>query len=404
MSTNFQSGIEQSYFPAAIPQSPSALLAAGYLSVALLAALHPDARAFGNSSSPFKPDNDISIGAGAPQSELNAPIAITQDSPANALYIRVDGLGRAILANVENYQNPMNAIAATTRGSGAAIAGTNTSINGPAGRFYLSAQGSEQSAVYAFTVGRGNGVTGIVSSEYPGGESYGVFGRNNSTPGWGTGIRGLGGSTGVYGTGDSIGVHGRGATGVYGTAIGNGAGVSASSFSGIGVDAHSLHGTGANITSDLGDALVATASSNSHYAGRFNGNVTISAGLYVGGIYYSSDRHLKEDLQPVHGPSVLDRLSDLNISSWVFKDKPDVRHIGPMAQDFHQAFSVGADSRHISAGDMAGVTLAAVKELNDKIRARDEEMEQLRLALREMRAEMRASSGSQACLITAGHY
>ena len=45
----------------------------------------------------------------------------------------------------------------------------------------------------------------------------------------------------------------------------------------------------------------------------------------------------------------------------------DLEHIGPMAQDFHAAFGVGADDKHIATVDADGVALAAIQGLNQKV-------------------------------------
>ena len=52
------------------------------------------------------------------------------------------------------------------------------------------------------------------------------------------------------------------------------------------------------------------------------------------------------------------------ISTWYYRSQnPSIRHIGPMAQDFHAAFKVGQDDRYISTVDENGVALAAIQEL-----------------------------------------
>ncbi|MGP8240136.1 MAG: peptidase S74, partial [Limisphaerales bacterium] len=42
-------------------------------------------------------------------------------------------------------------------------------------------------------------------------------------------------------------------------------------------------------------------------------------------------------------------------------------HLGPMAQDFYAAFSLGADDKHITTIDEGGVALAAIQGLNQKL-------------------------------------
>ena len=47
--------------------------------------------------------------------------------------------------------------------------------------------------------------------------------------------------------------------------------------------------------------------------------------------------------------------------------KPAERHIGPMAQDFHAAFGLGGDDKHIDVVDGIGVSLAAIKALQRQL-------------------------------------
>lgn len=105
--------------------------------------------------------------------------------------------------------------------------------------------------------------------------------------------------------------------------------------------------------------------------------------LVTGGFSFSSDRNLKADFAPLDAPQILDRVAALPVSSWVYKTDTGARHIGPMAQDFHAAFAVnGADDTHINVGDEAGVALAAIQGLNQKLesdgKAKDAEIEKLK--------------------------
>lgn len=84
------------------------------------------------------------------------------------------------------------------------------------------------------------------------------------------------------------------------------------------------------------------------------------------GMTVLSDRDLKTDIAP--RGSVLDKLAGLDIFTWRYLDN-DVRHIGPMAQDFQKAFGVG-DGKTIAVVDVAGVVLAAVQELIHELRGR----------------------------------
>lgn len=60
----------------------------------------------------------------------------------------------------------------------------------------------------------------------------------------------------------------------------------------------------------------------------------------------------------------------------------DIQHIGPMAQDFHAAFSVGDDERTISTIDPDGVALAAIQELAKLSQQKDAKIADLESRIR----------------------
>ena len=100
--------------------------------------------------------------------------------------------------------------------------------------------------------------------------------------------------------------------------------------------------------------------------------------LEIGGaLFENSDRNSKQDIVAVDHLSVLDRIVALPISEWSYKDAPNQRHIGPMAQDFHAAFGLGRNNTGISTLDTAGVALAGIKALkwqNDRLAAKTEKL------------------------------
>jgi hypothetical protein len=105
-----------------------------------------------------------------------------------------------------------------------------------------------------------------------------------------------------------------------------------------------------------------------------NGNVEIPlGGLTVGGpvsataFNQTSDREAKENFTSLDGREVLEKVASLPISCWNFKGDQGAKHVGPMAQDFHAAFGLGADERRIATVDADGVALAAIQGLNQKL-------------------------------------
>lgn len=121
------------------------------------------------------------------------------------------------------------------------------------------------------------------------------------------------------------------------------------------------------------DGLSATASNQftARAAGgfRFLTNATATTGCTLpsgSGVFScTSDRNAKRGFAPAAG--VLGRLARVPVSTWSYRsEKGGVRHMGPTAQDFRQAFGLGTDDRSIGVLDEAGVSLAAVKELHAK--------------------------------------
>jgi hypothetical protein len=83
-----------------------------------------------------------------------------------------------------------------------------------------------------------------------------------------------------------------------------------------------------------------------------------------------SDRDAKENVEPVDSRSVLEGVLAMPLATWNYKQQGDsVRHLGPMAQDFHQAFGLGVSDKMIDSVDPDGVALAAIQGLNAKLQA-----------------------------------
>ncbi len=105
----------------------------------------------------------------------------------------------------------------------------------------------------------------------------------------------------------------------------------------------------------------------------------------------SSDRSLKQDLERLDGQAVLAKLTALPLYAWSPRGKnAAVRHYGPMAQDFHEAFGLGSDERMIGMQDADGVALAAIQGLNAKVDAERVAKEAEIAALRNELASLRA--------------
>jgi hypothetical protein len=93
-----------------------------------------------------------------------------------------------------------------------------------------------------------------------------------------------------------------------------------------------------------------------------------AAGVTVYGTFNNqSDQNAKQDFAPVDPSQILDKVLQLPLSEWSYKEDATTRHIGPMGQDFYSAFNIGTDEKHIAPIDEAGVAFAAIQGLNAKL-------------------------------------
>jgi hypothetical protein len=104
----------------------------------------------------------------------------------------------------------------------------------------------------------------------------------------------------------------------------------------------------------------------------------------------SSDRALKTNVRALDALDVLKRVLSMPVTSWSFKGAEPFTHIGPMAQDFKAAFGLGGDDKTISPMDSAGVALAAIQGLNQKLVQRDRRIDQLERANAAMQRDLAA--------------
>jgi hypothetical protein len=81
----------------------------------------------------------------------------------------------------------------------------------------------------------------------------------------------------------------------------------------------------------------------------------------------ASDVNSKTAITDVDPEEILSLVTKLPVSKWEYKDALGEKHIGPMAQDFYAAFGLGATDTSISTIDTAGVALAAIQALNNKL-------------------------------------
>ena len=86
---------------------------------------------------------------------------------------------------------------------------------------------------------------------------------------------------------------------------------------------------------------------------------------------------MKDRFSAVSSSLILDKINELDIAEWSYKHDPEVRHIGPTAESFYQAFGLGTGGDNISTIDADGVSLIAIQALTEQLQVKDVEIEEL---------------------------
>jgi hypothetical protein len=132
---------------------------------------------------------------------------------------------------------------------------------------------------------------------------------------------------------------------------------------------HAINAGGATSRVSVGYGTVVLAVSLINGGGPYTERLRAdAAGVSVTGTFNNgSDRNTKQDFAPVNSSEILDKVLQLPLSEWSYKEDAATRHIGPMGQDFYSIFNIGTDEKHIAPIDEGGVALAAIQGLNAKL-------------------------------------
>lgn len=132
--------------------------------------------------------------------------------------------------------------------------------------------------------------------------------------------------------------------------------------------------------------------------GQSNAVISTSTGAYLStsGVWTNvSDVNKKHRFEEISNEDVLEKLRKLPVTRWSYKaDAENIRHIGPMAQDFYAAFGLGNDNRSIGTVDIDGVTLAGIKALEERTRNLAAELENLKADNAALRQQMQDHNGN----------
>jgi Chaperone of endosialidase len=117
----------------------------------------------------------------------------------------------------------------------------------------------------------------------------------------------------------------------------------------------------------------------------------------------TSDRAAKDKFTPACLRDVLAKLATVPISTWVYTNNPSIRHIGPVAQDFHAAFGLGEDDKHIATVDADGVALAAIQGLHQLLEEKETRIAALEKELIILNSDLSTRLAALEELATAQH-
>ena len=108
-------------------------------------------------------------------------------------------------------------------------------------------------------------------------------------------------------------------------------------------------------------------SANANVAVGSNGATGCDLPAGSGSWACASGRDVKENIEDVDAEGVLAKLRSVPVTTWNYiAEGKEVRHMGPFAQDFYSAFGLGTDSTAIGMIDFNGVSMAAIKALEQR--------------------------------------
>jgi hypothetical protein len=134
---------------------------------------------------------------------------------------------------------------------------------------------------------------------------------------------------------------------------------------------------GRNATADHPGSFVVGDSSGRELAASGPDEARFQMGLYAPAVNQTSTRTAKTDIEPVDPGDVLDGVESLEVSTWEFSGTEGGRHMGPMAEQFHETFGLGDDEETIATVDAEGVALAAVQALSEQLERKENRIEEL---------------------------
>jgi hypothetical protein len=128
--------------------------------------------------------------------------------------------------------------------------------------------------------------------------------------------------------------------------------------------------------------IVIGATSGGDAISAWNGARLSNGGAWID----ASDRNRKDSFAAVSSREILDKVAALPIQTWHYTNETaEIRHLGPVAQDFRAAFGLGSDDKSIATVDAGGVALAAIQGLNQKVEEKEKRIRELEKTVSELK-------------------
>ncbi|MCW3082663.1 MAG: hypothetical protein JWP12_29 [Bacteroidetes bacterium] len=265
--------------------------------------------------------------------------------------------------------------------------GYNSKASGPysiaMGQTNLASDSNAVSMGFQCTASGANSVA-LGNVSVAAGNSAVAIGRGASANGFGSVAMGYhNGATGTYAV--ALGDHNL-ASGNYSTSLGYYASTNGKTGSFIWADASTVN---TNTYSTANNQFLAKASGGTIFWSNSTGTSGVTLVSGAGAWSTLSDRRMKENFQTVDAAEILRKIAAMPITNWNYKTQDkNIRHIGPMAQDFYKAFGVGESDTTITSVDIDGINMVAIQALIEKtneLNKKAEEVEELKAMIKKLK-------------------
>ena len=97
-----------------------------------------------------------------------------------------------------------------------------------------------------------------------------------------------------------------------------------------------------------------------------NAAIMSAIAAIAGAAIFASNSRFKKDIIPVRRENILDAITALPVYEWSYKGE-NIRHMGPLAEDFAATFGLGSGPDNIHVIDAIGTLMAATQALALKV-------------------------------------